>query len=240
MIRFDFDGRVYLVTGGGSGIGAAVARRLTEASASVATFDQRSIGGSGAPRRLDLVVDVSDSEAVGSGVRTILERFGRIDGLVQCAGITRDRVHWKLSDDDWDTVLAINLGGAFRVMRAVVPALRESAGAVVNVSSINGLRGKFGQANYAASKAGLIALTKTAARELGSFGIRVNAVAPGLVRTPMTASMTEDQINRSLGESALGRISEPDDIAQAILFLLSDAARQITGQTLSVDAGQHM
>ena len=159
--------------------------------------------------------------------------------MVHCAGITRDGVLWKLSSDDWRAVMAANLDSAFYLLHAAVPALRAAGGgAVVLVSSINGERGKAGQANYAASKAGLNALARTAARELGRFGIRVNAVAPGWVETPMTAALPEELRQRALAETALGRLGRPEDVAGAVLFLCSDLARHVTGQVLRVDGGQ--
>lgn len=233
-------GRGVLVTGGRSGIGLAVTRMLVAEGARVATLDVAPLPGTD-DGALHLVCDVRSDEAVRAAVSEAAETLGNVHGLVQCAGITRDSVLWKMSDEAWDAVLDVNLAGAFRVLRAVAPLLRASGqGAVVNVTSINGMRGKFGQANYAASKAGLIGLTKTAARELGGFGVRVNAVAPGMVRTPMIEQVPEAFLKRAVEESALGRISEPEDVAAAVLFLLSDHARQVTGETLRVDAGQYM
>jgi 3-oxoacyl-[acyl-carrier protein] reductase len=236
---FDLEERVVLVTGGRSGIGAAIVSRLRAAGALAASLDVAGVTEEADDRRLDLTGDVRDGAAVGRCVQEVEARFGGLDGLVQCAGITADAVLWKLTDAQWDDVLDVNLGGAFRVMRAVAPLLRaRGGGSIVNVTSINGLRGKFGQSNYAASKAGLIGLTKTAARELGAFGVRVNAVAPGMVRTAMTASLAPEFVAKAVEESVLNRIAEPDDVADAVLFLLSDRARQITGTTVRVDAGQ--
>jgi acetoacetyl-CoA reductase/3-oxoacyl-[acyl-carrier protein] reductase len=160
---------------------------------------------------------------------------------VHSAGVTRDAVLWKLPPSDWDLVLRVNLTGAFHLLRALAPFLREAGhGSVVLVGSINGLRGKAGQAAYAASKAGLVGLAKTSARELGARGVRVNVVAPGLADTPMIASLAPEWRDRARGESALGRIAAPEDVASAIVFLLSDAARHVTGQVLNVDGGQAM
>ena len=237
----DFEGKVVLVTGGRSGIGRAAVQAFLMHGATVASLDVQNAPAVSDPRRLELVCDVRDADAVEQCVAQVCETFGGIDAVIQCAGITRDGVLWKLELRDWDDVIETNLTGAFHVLRAVAPRMRaRGGGAVVHVSSINGQRGKFGQANYAASKGGLIALTQTAAREFGRFGIRVNAVAPGFVHTPMTEHLPKDAIDKALSESLLGRASEPEDVANAILFLASDHARQITGQTLRVDAGQYV
>ncbi len=231
------DGRVILVTGGARGIGAAVVARLRSEGCRVASLDLETEDTNGAD--LSLSCDVTRPMQVRDAVDAVVERFGGLDGVVQSAGITSDGVLWKLEPSAWNRVIEVNLGGAFYLLRAAAPYLRaRGGGAIVHIASINGLRGKFGQANYAASKGGLIALTKTAARELGAFGIRVNAVAPGFVRTAMTAELPAEVQERALEESVLDRVSEPEDVAAAVAFLLSDDARQITGVTLRVDAGQ--
>ena len=171
----------------------------------------------------------------------VKQEAGGLDVLVHAAGIVRDAVLWKMDPDDWTAVLRTNLDSAFHLLRAFAPLLRESeAGAVVLIGSINGERGKFGQANYAASKAGLIALARTAARELGRFGVRVNVVAPGLIRTPMTDGLPEDVTRHAVEETALGRIGEPGDVARAVLFLCTPLSGHVTGQVLRVDGGQLM
>lgn len=233
--RFDFTGRVAIVTGGGRGIGAAIADGLVAGGAEVHVFDQ---GGTvPADRRLHRV-DVADPAAVAAAVAAV----GRPAGLlVNNAGITRDRSLLKLSDEDWQAVIQVNLTGAFNLIRAVAPGMvAAGCGRIVNIVSINGLRGKFGQANYAAAKGGLIALTKTAAREFGPKGVTVNAVAPGMVLTEMTAALPAEIRARAEEESALKRLPEAGDIAAATLFLLSDLARRITGEVLKVDAGQYI
>lgn len=233
-------GRVALVTGGASGIGRATVVALHAAGARVVSLDRAHGDGAHGPAELGLDVDVRDAEAVTACLARVDAELGGLHILVQCAGIARDGMLWKLSLDDWNDVIQTNLGGAFHVLRAAVPLLRREGGAVVHVGSINGERGKLGQANYAASKAGLAGLTRTAARELGRFGIRVNTVSPGLVRTPMTEGLPPDVLQRALDETLLGRVAEPEDVAEAILFLVSDRARQITGQTLRVDGGQYL
>ncbi len=225
------------MTGGAGGIGAAVAARLVEAGARVACLDRP--GSAEVEATTPLPCDLREPRAVAAAFAGLDAAFGRLDVVVHAAGITRDGVLWKLSDEDWSEVLRVNLDSAFLVLREAVPRLRRAGGgSIVLVSSINGERGKFGQANYAASKAGLNALARTAARELGGFGIRVNAVAPGLIRTGMTGALPDEVRERAAAEAVLGRTGEPDDVARAILFLVSDLARHVTGQVLRVDGGQ--
>jgi acetoacetyl-CoA reductase/3-oxoacyl-[acyl-carrier protein] reductase len=173
-------------------------------------------------------------------VRAAVEALPRPPALlVNNAGITRDRSLTKMSDDEWGSVIAVNLTGAFHMIRAVAPGMVAAGfGRIVNITSINGIRGKFGQANYTAAKAGLIGLTKTSARELGPKGISVNAVAPGMVLTEMALALPAEFRDRALQETVLKRLVEPADVANAVVFLLSDAARMITGQVLQVDSGQ--
>ena len=226
------DGSVAIVTGGAGGIGRAVAEVLGSAGARVVIADPAS-------EDPEERCDVTDREQVDALVARTVERHGRLDLLVHCAGITRDGVLWKLSDDDWSDVLRVNLDSAFLLLRAAAPHLRSSGrGAVVLVSSINGERGKLGQANYAASKAGLIGLARSAARELGRDGARVNVVAPGLIETAMTADLPPAVREQALAETVLGRLGTPEDVAGAVLFLCSPLARHVTGQVLRVDGGQ--
>lgn len=229
-------GRTLLVTGAGGGIGAAVAKQFLAAGASVLSVDLPGVEG---PFGCDSYgADLASPDEVRDLFGRIRRRVQRIDGIVHCAGITRDGVLWKMSDEDWSAVLRVNLDGAFYLLRESVPMMREAGGAIVLVSSINGERGKFGQANYTASKAGLIGLARTAARELGGFGIRVNVIAPGLIRTAMTESLPAEVIERSLAESVLGRLGETEDVAAVAHFLCSDLSRHMTGQVLRVDGGQ--
>jgi len=238
---FDFSGEVAVVTGAAAGIGRELAQRLSAAGARVHGVDVDSpIDTTDADAAVTWhQVDLRDSAAVDSLVATVFDTEGRIDHLVNNAGVTRDRALWKLSDEDWNTVLDVNLSGAFRMLRACAGPMRAAGrGNVVQVASINGLRGKFGQSNYSASKAGVIALTRTAARELGPKGIRVNAVAPGMIETAMTADLPEAIREKATAETCLARLAGPDVIADAVLFLLSDAARHVTGTVLPVDGGQ--
>ncbi len=235
--RLSLDGRVALVAGGGGGIGRAVGAQLLAAGARVVSLDLPDRPGpDGAESR---ACDLTRSDEVRAVVGDLARAHGRIDVAVHCAGITRDARLWKLGDDDWRAVLAVNLDSAFYLLRVALPSMRAAGGgAVVLVSSINGQRAKVGQANYAASKAGLEALARAAAREAGAFGVRVNAVAPGWIDTPLTAGLSDELRRHAQEESALGRLGTPDDVAGAVLFLCSDLARHVTGQVLRVDGGQ--
>ncbi len=167
--------------------------------------------------------------------------LGGLHILVNNAGITRDGVIWKMDEEQWDLVLGVNLKGCFNYIRAASPIFREQRfGKIVNIASINGMRGKFGQANYAASKAGIIGLTKTVARELGKYNVNVNAIAPGMIETDMTQSLSEEVKQQSVSEIVLGRFGQPEDIAEAVAFLVSEKARHITGEIMKVDGGQYI
>ena len=186
-----------------------------------------------------IACDLANPAEISKSIADIDRREGRLDILVHAAGITRDARLWKSSIDDWNLVLTTNLGSAFALLHATVPVMRRTGGGqIVLISSINGERGKVGQASYAASKAGLNALARTSAREVGAFGIRVNVVAPGWIDTPMTADVPADVRQRAVEESALGHIGKPDDVARATVFLVSDLSRHVTGQVLRVDGGQ--
>ncbi|MFQ5623126.1 MAG: 3-oxoacyl-ACP reductase FabG [Paracoccaceae bacterium] len=235
-MKLDLTGRRAVVTGGARGIGRAIAEELAAAGAEVHALDVVSPDDAGGGPIGFHTADIGDAAAVEGAVETI---GGPVSILVNNAGITRDRTLMKMTPEEWTSVIAVNLTGAFNMIHAVAPLMvAASGGAIVNITSINGLRGKVGQANYAASKAGLIGLTKTAARELGRKGITVNAVAPGMVLTDLARDLPPDILQRALDETALDRLAEPRDIAAAVVFLVSDAARMITGQVLQVDAGQ--
>ena len=231
------DGKVALVTGSGGGIGGAVSTLLFAAGATVYGTD---LPGRPEPDgACCLHCDVGDRAAVGALVAGIAKEAGRLDILVHAAGIVRDRVIWKMTDADWHDVLRVNLDAAFWFLRAAAPVMRAGGGgSVVLVTSINGERGKFGQANYAAAKAGLIGLGRTAAKELGRFGVRVNLVAPGWIDSEMTAGLPAAARAVAVEETALGRVGRPEDVAAAVLFLVSDMSRHVTGQVLRVDGGQ--
>ncbi|MCC6572291.1 MAG: 3-oxoacyl-ACP reductase FabG [Planctomycetes bacterium] len=236
---FDFSGRSAWISGAGRGIGLAIARAFKACGASVVAFDVKP-----SPEIAEIAsgfaeVDVADTGAVENACLRLMKAH-RPSILVNNAGITRDAVVWKLAEKDWDAVMDVNLKGAFNLTRCVLPMMRNKGGAIVNVSSINGLRGKFGQSNYAASKAGLIGFSKSIAREAGKFGVRVNVVAPGMVETEMAANLPPEIRQRALDESLLGKLASAQDVADAVLFLASDRAKHITGQVLQVDGGQYL
>jgi 3-oxoacyl-[acyl-carrier protein] reductase len=243
----DLSGKVALVTGASRGIGAAVAARLASCGASVAVNYSGSKSAADAVvaaieaaggRAIALQADVSDPQSCTQLVKDTIDGLGGLDIVVNNAGIARDGLIVRMSDDDWNAVIGTNLTGVFNVTRAVTRHLmKQRSGAIVNVTSVIGLVGNAGQANYAAAKAGVIGLTKSVAKELASRGVRVNAVAPGFIGTDMTAELPENVRQAALGQIALGCFGEADDVASAVAFLASDDARYITGQTLAIDGG---
>jgi NAD(P)-dependent dehydrogenase (short-subunit alcohol dehydrogenase family) len=233
------EGQVALVTGGSGGIGSAIVRLLLGAGATVVSVDLP--GRATPPGAIGVAADLADGEAVQSLLAGIQRDQAALRLIVHCAGIARDAVLWKMSAAEWSEVMRVNLDSAFHLLHAGAPLLRRAGGgAVVLIASINAERGKFGQANYAASKAGLIGLARSAALELGRFGIRVNCVAPGWIETSLTAGLPEEFRVRALEETPLRRLGEPEDVARAVLFLCSDLSRHVTGQVLRVDGGQLM
>ncbi|MEO6653466.1 MAG: 3-oxoacyl-ACP reductase FabG [Ilumatobacteraceae bacterium] len=239
---FDFSGRTVIVTGGGRGIGLALSRFFAHAGATVAVadVDEQSLAEvlvdelDGA---IPLVTDVSDSTSVNDAIAHVLDVTGRIDVVVNNAGILRDRVVWKLTDDDWQAVLGVHLTGTFNLTRAVVPTMREHGyGRIVNVTSYTGLHGNIGQANYAAAKAGIIGFTRTTAKELAGFGITVNAISPN-AETDMVASIPPDRLAELRAEIPMGRFSAPEEACPVVGFLASEQAGYITGVVVPVDGG---
>lgn len=245
MLAFDFSGRVILITGGSGGIGSATVQLFLEAGALVYVADLKRPSPVERAQESELScfieVDVTHFGQVGACVAKILQREGKVDCLINNAGIARDAVVWKMTEQDWDAVLGVNLKGAFNFIHHLAPHFRSrQRGKIVNISSINGLRGKFGLANYSASKAGLIGLTKTVAKELGRSNVNVNAVAPGMVETPLVHNLPEAIRQEALGETVLQRLAEPRDVAHLILFLCSEYARHITGEVIKIDGGQYI
>lgn len=243
------DGKIAVVTGAARGIGRSIAEELAREGADLALCDLQedwlddtkgAISAMGRQAR-GYAVNVSDGTVVNRVVGQIVEDFGRIDILVNNAGITKDTLLVRMSEEDWDAVLAINLKGAFLFTKAVArPMMKQRGGAIVNIASIIGLIGNAGQCNYAASKGGLIALTKSTAKELASRGVRANAVAPGFIESKMTEVLEEDVKNKMLEAIPLKRFGKPEDVARVVRFLASDVASYVTGQVVTVSGGMVM
>ncbi|MDQ0860158.1 3-oxoacyl-[acyl-carrier-protein] reductase [Bacillus sp. V2I10] len=244
------EGKVALVTGASRGIGRAIALELAQNGANVA------VNYAGSEAKANEVVDeikalgreafavqadVSDSDAVTAMVKATVEQFGRLDILVNNAGITKDNLLMRMKDSEWDDVININLKGVFLTTKAVTrQMMKQRQGRIINIASIVGVSGNPGQANYVAAKAGVIGLTKTAAKELSSRNITVNAIAPGFITTDMTDKLTEEVKNEMLKQIPLARFGEPSDISNAVTFLASDKSSYITGQTIHIDGGMVM
>ena len=241
-----FENQVAIVTGASRGIGLAIAKRLAGEGARVAAVSRSASTSEQAAAAIGngakgYAVDVAEKKAVGEICEKIMADFGRVDVLVNNAGLTRDGLAMRMSEEDWDTVIDANLKGAFNFMQGVMrPMIKQRAGRIVNISSVSGLTGNAGQANYAASKAGLLGLSKSLARELASRNITVNVVAPGFITTDMTDVLPQQTKTAVLGGIPLGKFGEPDDIATAVAFLASAEAKYITGQCLTVDGGMVM
>lgn len=245
-----FNGKVAIVTGAGRGIGCAIAKALaaegaavvvnyngsSEKAAETADYINNNGGSAKAVR-----CNVADFDACGEFIKSVAEEYGRIDILVNNAGITKDGLIMRMSEADYDKVLDINLKGTFNMIRhASRYMMRQRAGKIINISSVSGVLGNAGQSNYSASKAGVIGLTKSVAKELASRNINVNAIAPGFIKTDMTEAMNPQTKEGVIGQIPLGRIGSPEDIADMAVFLASDKADYITGQVISVDGGMVM
>ena len=241
--------KVAVVTGGAQGIGAAIVDRLASEGATIAVVDINAekaseVAAAVKQKGVDAEsykVDVSDTASVKALITEIVKRFGRIDILVNNAGITRDGLLMTMSEADWDLVISVNLKSIFNFTKAVSrPMIKQKAGSIINISSVVGLMGNAGQINYSASKAGVIGVTKSSAKELGSRNIRVNAVAPGYIVTPMTHKLDEKARAALIEAIPTKQLGQPEDVANAVLFLASDLASYVTGEVLRVDGGMAM
>ncbi|MFQ6045673.1 MAG: SDR family NAD(P)-dependent oxidoreductase [Gemmatimonadales bacterium] len=244
------DGKNAIVTGGSVGIGAAIALRLAEEGCNVAVnYRRHDAEAKEVARRVEQLgrrglavkADVTSYNDAMAMVRKVVETFGGLDIMVCNAGINWDGVIWKMTEEQWDTVINVNLKGYFNYNKAAAMVFKDQkSGKIVNISSINGLRGKFAQVNYAASKGGEIAMSKSLARELGKFNVNVNVVAPGMVMTEMARGIPPEFLTKAMDETALGRFATPEECADVVAFLCSDRARHITGEVIKVDGGQYM
>jgi 3-oxoacyl-[acyl-carrier protein] reductase len=243
-------GKIAWITGGAQGIGLAIAKELAVRGADLAIADvnlekaeaaARQLAAETGRQTLAVKMNVAIYSEVEAGVKIIVDKYGRVDILVNNAGVTRDGLIMRMNESDWDLVLAINLKGTFNCIKAATrPMLKQRSGRIVNIASVVGLMGNAGQANYSASKAGVIGLTKTAAKELASRSITVNAVAPGFIKTQMTDVLSDEAKETLKKLIPLGTLGEPEDVAKAVAFLASDEAAYITGQVLAVDGGMVM
>jgi len=246
----DLEGKVAIVTGGSMGIGTTVCMDLAKNGADVAlTYRKHGDEAKAIAEEITKMgrkavaykVDVSDFDGVQNLVSAVATEFGRLDILINNAGMNWDGVIWKMTEEQWDRVIGVDLKGTFNFIRAVAPIFKEQkSGKIVNVTSINGLRGRFGQSNYTAAKAGAMGLTKTIAKELGRAQVNVNAVAPGLIETAMITSMPEDFKQKSRAETVFDRLGTPEDVATVVTFLCTEKARHITGEVIKVDGGQYI
>lgn len=246
----DLEGKAAIVTGDSLGIGTAIALDLARSGADVAlNYRKHEAEANDVVKRIEemgrkglaLKADVSRFEDAQNMVAKVKETFGRIDILVNNAGVNWDGVVWKMSEEQWDQVIDIDLKGCFNYIRAVSSIFREQkSGKIVNITSINALRGKFGQANYSAAKAGIVGLTKAVAKELGKYSVNVNAVAPGLIETEMMKDLPENVKQVAIDETVFKRLGQPDDVAKVVTFLCTEAARHVTGEVIKVDGGQYI
>ena len=246
----DLEGKVALVTGGSIGIGTEISLDLARNGADVAlTFRRHEEEARAVVEQIKAMgrkgeafkIDVSNFNEVQELVKKVIDEFGHLDILVNNAGMNWDGVVWKMTEEQWDAVINVDLKGTFNFIRAASSIFREqNSGKIVNITSINALRGKFGQANYSAAKAGAVGLTKAVAKELGKYSVNVNAVAPGMIETAMIKDIPQDIKDKAAAETVFNRLGQPEDIAHLVTFLCSEKAKHITGEVIKVDGGQYI
>ena len=246
----DLTGKVAIVTGGTRGIGKAIVKKLSAQGATVALNYRKSAKEAeelveelkqDGKKAVAIQADVSNFNDAQEMVKKVVDEFGKIDILVTNAGMNWDGVIWKMTEEQWDRVIEVDLKGTFNYIRAVAPIMRENKwGRLITITSINGLRGKFGQTNYSAAKGGVIGLTKASAKDLGKYGITANSVAPGFILTVMGESMPDEFKQTAINESAVKKAGKPDDIANLVVFLASEEGGHITGEVIKVDGGQYI
>jgi 3-oxoacyl-[acyl-carrier protein] reductase len=246
----DLTGKVAIVTGGTRGIGKAIVKKLSAQGAVVALNYRKSAKEAeelveelkqDGKKAVAIQADVSNFNDAQEMVKKVVDEFGKIDILVTNAGMNWDGVIWKMTEEQWDRVIEVDLKGTFNYIRAVAPIMRENKwGRLITITSINGLRGKFGQTNYSAAKGGVIGLTKASAKDLGKYGITANSVAPGFILTEMGESMPDEFKQTAINESAVKKAGKPDDIANLVVFLASEEGGHITGEVIKVDGGQYI
>jgi len=246
----DLTGKVAIVTGGTRGIGKAIVKKLSAQGATVALNYRKSAKEAeelveelkqDGKKAVAIQADVSNFNDAQEMVKKVVDEFGKIDILVTNAGMNWDGVIWKMTEEQWDRVIEVDLKGTFNYIRAVAPIMRENKwGRLITITSINGLRGKFGQTNYSAAKGGVIGLTKASAKDLGKYGITANSVAPGFILTEMGESMPDEFKQTAINDSAVKKAGKPDDIANLVVFLASEEGGHITGEVIKVDGGQYI
>ena len=246
----DLVGKSAIVTGGSLGIGATIAIELAREGADISiNYRKHDAEAKAVAKQIEdlgrkcLVIkaDVTSYSDAETMFKQVIETYGKLDILVCNAGINKDRVIWKMSEQDWDNVINVNLKGYFIYNKLAAARFKDQrSGKIINITSINGLRGKFGQSNYSASKGGIIALTKALAKEVGKFNVNVNTIAPGMVMTEMAKNIPPEFLQKAVDETVLGRIATTEDIANVVVFLCTDKARHITGEVIKVDGGQYI
>ncbi|MEN3042498.1 MAG: beta-ketoacyl-ACP reductase [Fervidobacterium sp.] len=228
------EGKVAIVTGASGGIGRAIVKELSEEGCTVIGFNYSPFG-----EENEYIVDITNREAVENAVENVITKYGRIDILINNAGITKDNILYRMSYKDWDEVLNTNLTGAFNMIKSCIREIVKNEGCIVNISSVVGIEGNIGQANYAASKAGLIGLTKSLAKEFGRKNVRVNAVAPGFIKTPMTDKLPDEVKKVALEKISMRRFGKPEEVAKLVRFLVTDGT-YINGQVIVIDGGMEL